>query len=52
MNLERDFILRKLTVGLEVAAKEGISPEELPEFLTQDIWNNGLQIQRAKAAKV
>ena len=46
MNLEREFILRKLTVGLEVAAKEGITPEQLPEFLTQDIWNNGEMVER------
>ena len=51
MNLERDWLLRKLTVGLEVAAKEGVTPEQLPEFLTQDIWNNGEQLERAQIAK-
>lgn len=50
--MDRDYLLRKLTVGLEVAEKEGISREQLPEFLTQDIWNNWEMVELAQRQKM
>ncbi len=46
--MDRDFLLNHLVIGLKTADEMDIPREELPEFLTNGVWNDWLVVERAK----